>query len=68
MDATGELNVNADPWADVWMNGKKVGETPVAGLQVPLGTHEIVVKRTAGGERRFTVKIGVKPSTLHVAV
>ena len=25
---TGELSANAMPWAEVWMNGKKVGDTP----------------------------------------
>ncbi len=54
---TGELNVNAVPWAEVWMNDKKVGETPVAGLQVPLGTHEIVFKNPQFPERRVTVTV-----------
>ena len=57
---TGELNVNAVPWAEVWMNDKKVGETPVAGLQVPLGTHEIVFKNPQFPERRVTVTITAK--------
>ena len=54
---TGELNVNAVPWAEIWMNDKKVGETPVAGLQVPLGTHEIVFKNPRFPERRVTVTV-----------
>jgi hypothetical protein len=57
---TGELNVNAVPWAEVWMNDKKVGETPVAGLQVPLGTHEIVFKNPQFPERRVTVTVNAK--------
>jgi hypothetical protein len=57
---TGELNVNAVPWAEVWMNDKKVGETPVAGLQVPLGTHEIVFKNPQFPERRVTVTVSAK--------
>ena len=54
---TGALNVNAVPWAEVWMAGKKVGETPIAGLQVPIGTHEIVFKNPQFPERRVTVTI-----------
>jgi len=57
---TGELNVNAVPWAEIWMNDKKVGETPVAGLQVPLGTHEIVFKNPQFPERRVTVTVNAK--------
>lgn len=54
---TGELNVNAVPWAEIWMEGKKVGETPVAGLRVPLGTHDIVFKNPQFPERHVTVKV-----------
>jgi hypothetical protein len=54
---TGELSANASPWAEVWMNGKKIGETPVAGLMVPLGTHEILFKNPDFPERRVTVTV-----------
>jgi hypothetical protein len=54
---TGGLNANAVPWAEVWMNGKKVGETPLAGLQVPLGTHEVVFRNPQFPERRVTVTV-----------
>jgi hypothetical protein len=54
---TGALNANAEPWAEVWMAGKKVGETPIAGLQVPLGTHEILFKNPQFPEQRVTVTV-----------
>jgi hypothetical protein len=54
---TGALNANAEPWAEVWMAGKKVGETPIAGLQVPLGTHEVVFKNPDFPEQRVTVTV-----------
>ena len=47
-------------------DGTRVGETPLNAVQVALGTHSIVVRRAAGGERRFTVTIGVTPFTLDV--
>jgi len=53
----GELSANAVPWAEVWMNGKKIGETPVARLVVPLGTHEIVFKNPQFPERRVSVTV-----------
>lgn len=54
---TGELNANATPWAEVWMNGKKVGETPMAALRVPLGTHEVVFKNPTFPDRQVTVTV-----------
>ncbi|HJZ72711.1 MAG TPA: PEGA domain-containing protein [Vicinamibacterales bacterium] len=61
-----KLTVTATEPAEVWIDGTRVGETPLSGAAVPLGTHEIVVRRAAGGERRFTVSIGVAPYQLHV--
>lgn len=54
---TGELSANAVPWAEVWMNGKKIGETPVARLVVPLGTYEVVFKNPQFPDRRVTVTV-----------
>jgi hypothetical protein len=60
------LTVTATDTAEVWLDEARVGQTPLVAFPVPLGTHEVVVKRVAGGERRFTVRIGVKPFALHV--
>jgi hypothetical protein len=54
---TGALSANAVPWAEVWMGGKKVGETPIAGLQVPLGTYEVTFKNPQFPEQRVTVTV-----------
>jgi hypothetical protein len=54
---TGELSANAVPWAEVWMNGKKIGETPIAGIVVPLGTHEVIFKNPQFPERRVSVTV-----------
>jgi hypothetical protein len=60
------LTVTASDAAEVWLDGTRLGDTPMNGMAVPIGAHEIVVKRTAGGERRFNVTIGAKPFTLNV--
>ena len=57
INPTGLANLNASPWAEVWMNGKKLGDTPLANIQLPLGTHEIVFKNPDFGERRMTTTI-----------
>ncbi len=54
---TGELAANATPWAEVWLDGKKIGDTPLAGQRVPLGTHEVVFKNPQFPERRVTVTV-----------
>lgn len=54
---TGELSANATPWAEVWLDGKKIGETPLASQRVPLGTHEVIFKNPQFPERRVTVTV-----------
>ena len=40
----GVVNLNASPWAEVWIDGQRVGETPIGNLSVAIGPHEIVFK------------------------
>ena len=60
------LTVTAAEAAEVWLDGTRIGDAPVNAAPVALGVHEILVKRAAGGERRFTVTISAKPFTLNV--
>ena len=60
------ITVTATEAAEVWLDGARVGETPLDAFAVPLGSHEILVKRAAGGERRITATVTVNPYTLHV--
>ncbi|HVQ13507.1 MAG TPA: hypothetical protein VMS40_07950 [Vicinamibacterales bacterium] len=48
----GRLNVNATPWASVWIDGTPYGETPLGNLSVVPGEHEIVFRHPQLGERR----------------
>jgi hypothetical protein len=48
----GSLSINAVPWAEVWIDGSAVGETPLGNVSVPLGEHEIVFRHPELGERR----------------
>jgi hypothetical protein len=48
----GLVSVNAVPWAQVWIDGNPVGETPLANLSIPVGEHEIVFRHPQFGERR----------------
>jgi hypothetical protein len=53
----GVLNVNAVPWAEVWIDERRVGETPLGNLQVPLGTRTVVFRHPELGEAKTTVLI-----------
>ena len=63
---TGHVNLNAVPWAEVWVDGNRVGETPLANLEVPLGTREFVFKHPQHGERRVTSTVTGTPSVVTV--
>ena len=58
----GRVSINAQPWAQVWIDGNLVGETPLANLTVSAGEHEIIFRHPQLGERRETtiVKSGVQ--------
>ena len=60
------VTVTANEAAEVWLDGSRIGDAPVNEMPVPLGTHEIIVKRAAGGERKMTVTVTTKAMTLNV--
>lgn len=53
----GRININAVPWAEVLIDGKPVGETPIGNLSIPLGEHEIVLRHPELGEVRRTAVV-----------
>jgi hypothetical protein len=56
----GVVNLNAAPWAEVWIDGRRVGETPIGNLSVPIGSHEIVFRHPQLGEKRQAVSVTLK--------
>jgi serine/threonine-protein kinase len=55
----GEISINARPWAEVFVDGNRVGETPVSQLSLPLGVHEVVFRHPDLGERRVSVVVKI---------
>lgn len=49
---SGSASFNADPWAEVWVDGRHLGETPLANVALPIGRHEVVFRHPQMGERR----------------
>ncbi len=60
--AKGKLSANVPGgWADIYVDGKKVGTTPLIGYSLPPGTYQIRAKNDASGldaTRQVTVKSG----------
>jgi hypothetical protein len=47
----GTMSFNATPWAEVWVDGRQVGETPLGNISVPIGTHEVLFRHPELGEK-----------------
>ena len=55
----GVVNLNASPWAEVFIDGQRVGETPIGNLSVPIGPHEVVFKNPQLGEKRHAISVSL---------
>jgi serine/threonine-protein kinase len=65
----GTLSLNAVPWAEVWLDGEKVGETPMGNVSVRVGSHDVVFRHPDLGERHQTVIVSAKePARLSVTM
>ena len=51
----GTVSLNALTWAEVWVDGEKIGETPIGNLALPVGPHEIVFRHPELGERTYAI-------------
>jgi PEGA domain-containing protein len=49
--------INAIPWAEVWIDGQKAGETPIGSIDLTIGPHEIVFKHPDFPEQRHAVSV-----------
>jgi hypothetical protein len=64
---SGTLHVNAVPWAEVWIDNQRIGETPIGNLRTPIGTRELVFRHPELGERRVSVRVTLK-NTARVSI
>jgi hypothetical protein len=55
----GRLTVRTTPYAEVYENGKKIGETPFADRELPVGTHTLTFKNPL--HPTVTKKITITP-------
>jgi hypothetical protein len=59
----GVLNINAVPWAAVWIDGTSYGETPLGNLSIAPGEHEVVFRHPQFGERREKAVVRAETTT-----
>jgi hypothetical protein len=57
---TGVLALNAQPWAEVWIDGERIGETPIGNLTRTIGPHQVVFRHPDLGEKKATVVVTLK--------
>jgi serine/threonine-protein kinase len=54
---SGVANLNATPWAEVWIDGRKVGETPLGRVQLTIGSHEVQFRHPELGDQTRTLVV-----------
>lgn len=53
----GHLNITTVPPAQVWIDGKQAGSTPIEHVTLPVGQHEIVFRRPQRTDQREVVVV-----------
>ena len=53
------VNFNAIPWAEVWIDGERAGETPIGNAMLPLGNHQIELRHPQLGTKRITLSVSL---------
>lgn len=54
---TGLANINASPWAEVWIDGERAGDTPLGNLSLTIGPHHVVFRHPQLGEQTRTLVV-----------
>jgi hypothetical protein len=54
---SGTLRLLVRPWADVYVDGRHVGQTPMGALRLPPGSHTIVMRHPELGEKSAVVEV-----------
>jgi serine/threonine protein kinase len=55
--------LNALPWAEAWVDGERIGETPIGSVSLTIGPHEVVFRHPELGERRVVTTVTLASPT-----
>jgi hypothetical protein len=58
--------LTSNPPSEVWIDGARVGQTPLQGLGVAIGTREFLFRSAEAGERRVMKTVTTQPFRLDV--
>ena len=53
------VNVNATPWAEVWMANDRLGETPIGNVMLPLGPQQLELRHPELGTKRVSLLVSL---------
>jgi hypothetical protein len=53
----GTIALNAQPWAEVWIDGERVGETPIGNLPIKIGRHSVLFRHPELGEQQHSTTV-----------
>lgn len=54
----GGIDINVKPWAEVYLNGRSVGDTPLSLKKIPAGRHRLrLVNPKMGVERKLSIVV-----------
>src|SRR5688500_20134387 len=56
----GTVSINALPWAEVWLGGERIGETPIANLSRPIGSYEVLLRHPQFGEQKARLTVSAR--------
>jgi hypothetical protein len=54
---TGVVSFNALPWAEVFLDGRKVGDTPLGQVPIAIGAHDVVFRHPQYGEQSRSIVV-----------
>jgi hypothetical protein len=60
------ITVTASVPSDVWIDGVRVGQTPLVDHPVDIGTREILCRNPSSGDRRVTATVTTRPLRISV--
>lgn len=61
---SGSLRVVVKPWADVFVDGRHIGQTPMGEMQLPPGRHTVLFRHPQLGEKTELIEIVVNKERL----
>ena len=56
-DATGYILIDGPPGAEVWVEGRFIGETPLPEIPATVGARQVIIRHPEAGEIRRTVVV-----------